>query len=101
MTPSTGPEVPETLSSALTCSAWARDHRLDPVGTAGSYRGYLLVEWPLPWPRDLSEIPALAPVAEAARSAGMRLQGLVPGTEDNVGRAARLSAGQKAAGPSF
>jgi hypothetical protein len=60
------------------CAAWAREQHLDPIGTAGCYRGYLLVEWPLPWPRDLGDDPALAPVGEHARSAGMRLQGLVP-----------------------
>ena len=62
----------------MLCSSWARDQHLDPIGTAGCYRGYLLVEWPLPWPRDMSEVPALAPVVAAVRDAGMRLQGLVP-----------------------
>ena len=62
----------------MLCSAWAREQQLDPIGSAGSYQGFLLVEWPLPWPRDLGEDPALAPVAAAARAAGMRLQGLVP-----------------------
>ena len=49
---------------------------VDPVGTAGSYAGYLLVEWPLPWPRDLSEIEDLAPVHAAVAGSGLRLQGL-------------------------
>jgi hypothetical protein len=71
----------------VACSRWARELHLDPIGTAGSYRGFLLVEWPLPWPRDLAEIPSLAPVAEAARNAGMRLQGLVP---DSAGAASRV-----------
>lgn len=63
----------------LRCSTYSRTAGIDPIGTAGCYRGYLLVEWPLPWPRDLSEIPALAPVAAAASGAGLRLQGLVAG----------------------
>jgi hypothetical protein len=71
-------EDTEELAAGPTCSTWAREAGIDPIGTAGSYRGYLLVEWPLPWPRDMAEVPALAPVAEAARSAAMRLQGLVP-----------------------
>ena len=82
--PSTSPEVP---GSGLACSAWARLQNLDPVGTAGSYRGFLLIEWPLPWPRDLSEDESLATVLEAARSFGMRLQGLVPATESGPRRA--------------
>ena len=78
MTTSIGPENPVPSGSGLLCSSRARDQHLDPIGTAGCYRGYLLVEWPLPWPRDLSEDPALAPVVALVRSAGMRLQGLVP-----------------------
>ena len=62
----------------LRCATWARDEGVDPIGTAGSYDGFLCVEWRRPWPRDLSEVEALAPlVAETAR-AGLRLQGLLP-----------------------
>jgi hypothetical protein len=59
------------------CAAWARAEGVDPVGTAGSYAGFLCVEWRRPWPRDLSEVEALAPlVAETARR-GFRLQGVL------------------------
>jgi hypothetical protein len=51
---------------------------VDPVGTAGTYAGYLLVEWPLPWPRDLGEVDELAPLAGPLGAAGIRLQALVP-----------------------
>ena len=78
MTTSKGPENPGVSGGGVLCSTWARERRLDPVGTCGSYRGYLLIEWPLPWPRDLGDEPALAAVSQAARAAGMRLQGLVP-----------------------
>jgi hypothetical protein len=62
----------------LRCAAWARAEDVDPIGSAGSYAGFLCVEWRRPWPRDLSEVEALAPlVAEAARR-GLRLQGLLP-----------------------
>ncbi len=62
----------------LRCAAWARTEGVDPIGTAGSYAGFLCVEWRRPWPRDLSEVEALAPlVAETARR-GLRLQGLRP-----------------------
>ncbi len=82
MTTSVGPENPPIYGSGVLCSYWARDQRLDPIGTAGCYRGYLLVEWPLPWPRDLSDDPDLAPVVALARDAGVRLQGLAPPTAD-------------------
>lgn len=78
MTTSNGPEVPLASASRVLCSSWARDQKLDPIGTAGCYRGYLLLEWPLPWPRDLSEDPALEPVVSLVRREGLRLQGLVP-----------------------
>jgi hypothetical protein len=35
------------------------------------------VEWPLPWPHDLSEVPELAPLVSALAGTGIRLQGLV------------------------
>ena len=67
-----------TEDAAVRCSAWIREQGVDPIGTAGSYAGYLLLEWPLPWPRDLGEVPELAPVLEAMAGTGLRLQGLVP-----------------------
>jgi hypothetical protein len=60
------------------CSDWARDAALSPVGTSGSYAGYLLVEMPLPWPRDVGETAegaALGPLIGALR---YRLQAVVP-----------------------
>lgn len=62
----------------MRCSTWVRENHVDPIGTAGSYAGYLLVEWPLPWPADLVTIPALAPVHAAAARAGFRVQGVIP-----------------------
>ncbi len=62
----------------LRCSTITRAGRVDPIGTAGSYNGFLLVEWPLPWPRDAADIPALAAVAASAKEAGVRLQAVVP-----------------------
>jgi hypothetical protein len=65
----------------LRCAAWARAVHLDPIGTIGSYRGFLLVETPLPWPRDVGEIPELARLRPTVAAAGLRLQALVPGGE--------------------
>lgn len=64
--------------SALRCSTLAREVGLDPLGTAGSYAGFLLVEWPLPWPGDMSDVESLQPLVEALAGTGIRLQGLVP-----------------------
>lgn len=60
--------------SGPACSDWAKANQLDPAGSAGNYRGFLLVEQPLPWPRDASLITELGDVATAAAEAGLRLQ---------------------------
>ena len=70
-TPTSGAAMPR-------CSSFARAEDLDPVGSAGSYRGIVLAEIPLPWPREITEHSALAGSAEALGAADMRLQGLVP-----------------------
>lgn len=67
------------------CAAWAREQHVDPIGTAGCYAGYLLLEWPLPWPQDLSEITELSPLVAALRGTGIRLQGLVPTRDHGEG----------------
>ncbi len=58
---------------------------IDPIGTAGHHTRFVLIEWPLPWPRDLFDDAALASVADAvgraeARHEPTRVLGLVPGT---------------------
>jgi|GEM_PF-5376909 len=58
----------------LLCSKWARSINLVPAGTAGTYDGILLLEWPLPWPRDVSEISRLGNVIALARELGVRIQ---------------------------
>lgn len=70
-TPAAGP-------TRLRCSSFARAEDVDPVGSAGSYRGIVLAEVPPPWPREIAEHPALAVAAGALGAAGMRLQGLMP-----------------------
>lgn len=61
----------------IRCAEWTRAQGLDPIGSAGSYQGFLLVDWPLPWPRDVGEIPPLAPLAADLKAQGTRLQALV------------------------
>lgn len=56
------------------CAAWARSCGVSPAGTAlASPGGVLLVEWPLPWPRDVRDVPELVPVVDAAAAVGARV----------------------------
>lgn len=65
-------------TGSLRCSLWARTQGLDPAGTAGSYAGYLLLDLPLPWPRDVSEIPEVAALAGLLGGTGLRIQATIP-----------------------
>ena len=67
-----------TTDSAVRCSTWTREQSVDPVGTAGFYRGYLLIEVPLPWPRDVGQIAEIEAVAALTDVQGYRIQALVP-----------------------
>ncbi|ADP83294.1 sucrase ferredoxin [Pseudofrankia inefficax] len=66
------------LDARIRCSDWSRVTSLSPAGTAGTYPGYLLVELPLPWPRDVAEAPEAAALAPLLASTGYRLQAVVP-----------------------
>lgn len=78
MTPPPDTTATAEPSGGPRCAQWAREAAVDPVGTASSTRGYLLVGWPLPWPRDVSTIEELAPALAAADEAGLRVQAVVP-----------------------
>ena len=67
-----------TATGSLRCSVWARAQDLDPAGTAGSYSGYLVVDVPLPWPRDVSEVPEVAALDDLLSGSGLRVQATVP-----------------------
>ena len=70
MTTSTQPPSSLDPEAKLRCSDWSRAASLSPIGTSGSYDGYLLVEIPLPWPRDAgdtAEGAALAPLTGPLR----------------------------------
>lgn len=51
------------------------------MGTAPTARAWLLVEWPLPWPRDAGDVEALQPLAERLAATGTRLQLVVPNAD--------------------
>ena len=74
-------EPPLDVVQGIPCAQWARAQEIDPVGTAGSHAGYVVVEWPLPWPRDAADVPALDAVREVVAGRGFRIQLLVPETD--------------------
>lgn len=45
------------------CSSVSRDLHVDPIGTAGHYETFVLVEQPLPWPGHVEDLPLLAEVS--------------------------------------
>jgi hypothetical protein len=65
------------------CADWARQVAVDPVGTAVHARGWLLLDWPQPWPRDAADVAELAPVRSALAGSGIRLQLVVPRPDED------------------
>lgn len=63
----------------LRCSLWTRAQGVDPIGSAGRFDAVLLVEWPLPWPADVAQIPALAAASADPRA---RVMTVVPIIDD-------------------
>ena len=60
------------------CAATAVAEGAKLAATAGVYDGYLAIEWPPPWPRDVKEIRALDAVVKAAAASGIRVQLIRP-----------------------
>lgn len=75
-------------SEPVRCAAWAREHEVQLGGTAPTCNGFLLVEWPHPWPRDVSMIGPLGEVHRACAASGIRLQLVRP--EQHAGAGSRL-----------
>jgi hypothetical protein len=63
---------------SLRCAALARADGYRPGGSAASAAAFVLVETPLPWPKDVADHPLLAPLAPVAAEHGARLQAVVP-----------------------
>jgi hypothetical protein len=76
----------ESIEAPVRCAAWTRSQGADPVGTVGSYRAYLFVELPLPWPVDIGDAPPVSELRDELRNLDVRLQGLVPTREAAVFR---------------
>ncbi len=67
---------------AFRCSPWTQAQGVDPIGSAGQFDQLLLVEWPLPWPSDVSEVEGLA---SAAAHPGARVMMVVPHPDSEDG----------------
>src|SRR5438132_8451802 len=70
------------------CAPWTRTQGVNPIGSAGSYAGLLLIEWPLPWPRDIGEIEEFAPLHSALKGTNIRMQAIVAGNDTDQRRVA-------------
>jgi len=64
---------------AFRCSPWTRAQGVDPIGSAPRFDALILVEWPLPWPHDVADIPELA---AASTAPGVRVMTVVPRHDD-------------------
>ena len=53
------------------CAPWTLAQGVDPIGSTPRFDALLLVEWPLPWPKDVSEIESLAVAAADPRATVM------------------------------
>lgn len=74
-------EAPAGPDPALRCAPWTAAQAVDPIGSATTFPALLLVEWPLPWPHDVADIPELA---AAARHGGARVMTVVPRHDDGA-----------------
>ncbi len=74
----------ESSTAEARCATWSRTAGLDPIGTVGSYEGYLLADVALPWPSDLASLEELGAVQAALSGAGIRFQATVPVGERRV-----------------
>lgn len=73
-------ETAEDADVGFRCSPWTRAQGVDPIGSAGTFDQLLLVEWPMPWPADVSDVPALAQIAADERA---RLMLVAPHADDS------------------
>src|SRR5436190_9940035 len=70
------------------CAVWTREQGVAPIGSAPEFDALVLIEWPLPWPSDVSAIPALA--AAVAARADVRVMAVVPRADDGADGSARI-----------
>lgn len=68
----------ECSTAEARCATRSRAAGLDPIGTTGSYQGYLLVDVALPWPADLATLDEVREVQALLSGTGIRFQATVP-----------------------
>lgn len=73
-------ELP-SQDSTLRCSPWTQALGVDPIGSAVQFDALILVEWPLPWPNDVSDIEALR---DASMATGVRVMVVVPRADEGA-----------------
>jgi hypothetical protein len=73
-------QLPAGHDPAFRCAPWTAAQAVDPIGSTAALPALLLVEWPLPWPHDVGDIPELA---AAARHGGARVMTVVPRPDDS------------------
>lgn len=95
--PPADPSADPSEAQRIRCSPLVRAAGLSPAGTAGSPSGFVLVDWPLPWPRDVGEIEELTEATKLAGTEGLRLQATVP-LEGTPPRVALYRAADQASG---
>lgn len=76
----------EAMPVPVRCSEWTRERQVDPIGSIKGSKFILVIEWPLPWPHDVAEIPELAELHREVVAAGGRLQCVVPPRDATVRR---------------
>jgi hypothetical protein len=67
----------DITAEPLRCSSWTRANHVSPIGSAGSYRGYLLVELRMPWPADIAETRLVSSIDEVVNGSGLRVQAIL------------------------
>jgi hypothetical protein len=69
--------VTDTTTEPLRCSTWTRSNHVSPIGSAGTYRGFLLVELRMPWPSDIGETRLVSSIRDVVNDAGLRPQAIL------------------------
>jgi hypothetical protein len=69
--------VTDIAAEPLRCSTWTRSQHVSPIGSAGSYRGFLLIELRMPWPVDIGETRLVSSIGEVAADSGLRVQAIL------------------------
>jgi hypothetical protein len=67
----------DITAETLRCATWTRANHVSPIGSAGSYRGYLLVELRMPWPADIAETRLVSSISEVVDGSGLRVQAIL------------------------